>query len=557
MKKCSNTNYKNTFDIIEESLLVLRSIPSHWYLLYLCGTLPFIFVFVYYWTEMNRNVMTDNSIVSLSFILAFLFIWMRCWQSIFMRLIQAFVCGESACDFSFSVIGRLITAHIVLQPCCIILRILSWILLFSFSWVYAFFQNIIVIAGEKDNQLRNIYHESLNQSTLWQTQNILFIIVSFVFRFIVFINILLCAIIIPYLLKTLLGIDTLFSSGLWYVGDTMFLVTILALTYLCSDPLVKTFYLLRYFYGSSINKGRDIKADLYSLAKEKTILIFCIIGFSICTSCFFQNPLNAGQQSNSSVLNNHIVSNNNLDKAIRSEMQHPKYKWKLPKEHSQLNNASRPHFIQKLIDWIKSIINWIKEKIRAIGNWIKSFFKFSPNLDIKDSSTWFDKITAGKTIVILLSVIVLVVLFSILAKYNFFRRVKNEQKKEADTNLHPDIKDENITADQLPDDEWLVLAKNLLNKGEKTLALRAYFLSILSHLGQNKLITIKLFKTNRDYLNEVINKAHVFPMLSTPFSQNVKLFECAWYGLHNVTNEILEKFINNLEFIKANINEKK
>ncbi len=557
MKKQSNTYPKNTFDIIEECLLILRAIPRYFYLFYLVGTLPFIFGFVYYWTEMSRNVLTENSIVFLSFILAILFIWMRCWQSIFMRFIQAYVCGESVCNFNLSVIGRLIGAHIILQPCSIVLRPFSWILLFPFGWVYAFFQNVIVFAGEKDNQLQNIYHESLKQSILWQTQNILFIIVSFVFRFVVFINILICAIIIPYILKTLFGIDTLFSSGLWYILDTMFLVTILALTYLCSDPLVKTFYLLRCFYGTSINKGRDIKADLQSLVKQKAVFLLCVIGFSICTYCFFQNPLYAAQQSNIPVSNNLIVSSQNLDKAILSEIQHPKYKWKLPKEHPQLNDASRPHFIQKLIDWIKSIINWIKEKVKAIANWIRNLFKSSPNPDIKDTSTWFDKLTAGKAIVILLSVIVLVVLFSILAKYNFFRRIKNEQKEEVDTNTPPDIKDENITADQLPDDEWVVMAKDLLNKGEKTLALRAYFLSILSHLGQKKLITIKLFKTNRDYLNEVINKTHVFPMLSTPFSQNVKLFEYAWYGLHDVTNEILEKFINNLEIIKTNIDENK
>jgi hypothetical protein len=557
MRKPSHTNHKNTFDIIEESILVLRSIPNYWYLFYLVGTLPFVFGFVYYWTEMSRNVLTDNSIVSLSLLLAFLFIWMRCWQSIFMRFVQAFVCGEKICNFNFSVIGRLIAAHIILQPCSIILRLFSWILLFSFSWVYAFFQNVIVLAGEEDNQLQNIYHESLKQSILWQTQNILFIIVSFVLRFIVFINIFLCAIIIPYLLKTLLGINTLFSSGLWYVGDTTFLVTILALTYLCSDPLVKTFYMLRCFYGTSINKGRDIKADLQSLIKQKAVLLFCVIGFSICTCCFFQSTLIAATQSNIPVVNNHVVSSLNLDKAIHSEMQHPRYKWKLPKVHSQLNDASRPRFVQRIIDWLKSILDWIGEKIKAIANWIKDRFKNSPEPDVKDSSTWFDKLTAGKAIVILLSGIVLVVLFAILAKYNFFRQIRNKQKDEIDINTTLDIKDENITADQLPDDEWVAMAKDLLEKGEKTLALRAYFLSILSQLGQKKLITIKLFKTNRDYLNEVINKTHVFPMLSTPFSQNVKLFEYAWYGLHDVTSEILEKFINNLEIIKANINEKK
>ncbi len=547
MKKYSNNNPKNVFDVIEEAILILRSIPSYWYLLYLVGTLPFVFGFVYYWTEMSRNVLTDNSIISLSLLLAILFIWMRCWQSIFMRYIQAYVCGESICNYSFHTIGRLIAAHIILQPCSIILRLLSWILLFPFGWVYAFFQNVIVFAGEEDNRLQSIYYGSLQQSILWQTQNIMFIIVSSVFRFVVFINILLCTLTIAYLLKTLVGINTLFSSGLWYIGDTTFLVTILALTYLCSDPLVKTFYLLRCFYGTSINRGRDIKANLQSLINGKTVLLFCIIGFSICTFCLSQNSLFAAQQSNNPVVTNHIVSNQNLDKAIRSELQHPKYKWKFPKERSQSKDITRPKFIQRIVDWIG-------KKFRAIASWIRDLFKISPKPDTKETSTWLDTLTAGKTVVIILSVVVLIVLFAILAKYNFFRRI-HEQKNQLDINVPPDIKDENITADQLPDDEWVTMAKELLNKGEKTLAIRAYFLSTLSHLGQKRLITIELFKTNRDYLNEVVKKAHIFPMLSAPFSQNVKLFDYVWYGLHEVTNEILEKFINNQETIKTNINE--
>ncbi len=547
MKKYSNKNPKNAFDVIEEAILILRSIPSYWYLLYLIGTLPFIFGFVYYWTEMSRNVLTDNSIVSLSLLLAILFIWMRCWQSIFMRYIQAYVCGESVCNYSFHIIGRLIAAHIIFQPCSVILRLLSWILLFPFSWVYAFFQNVIVFAGEEDNRLQSIYYGSLQQSILWQTQNIMFIIVSSVFRFIVFINILLCTITMAFLLKTLFGINTLFSSGLWYIGDTTFLVTILALTYLCSDPLVKTFYLLRCFYGTSINSGRDIKADLQGLIKEKNILLFCIIVFSICTFCLSQNSLFAAKQSNNPVVTKYIVSNQNLDKVIRSELQHPKYKWKFPKERSKSKDISRPKFILRIVDRIGN-------KFRAIANRIRDFIKISPKPDAKETSVWFDTLTTGKTVVIILSGVVLVVLFTILAKYNFFRRI-HEQKDLVNIIVPPDIKDESISADQLPDDEWVAMAKELLNKGEKTLAIRAYFLSTLSHLGQKRLITIELFKTNRDYLNEVVKKAHIFPMLSDPFSQNVKLFDSVWYGLHEVTNEILEKFINNLETIKTNINE--
>jgi len=46
----------------------------------------------------------------------------------------------------------------------------------------------------------------------------------------------------------------------------------------------------------------------------------------------------------------------------------------------------------------------------------------------------------------------------------------------------PDLADENIRADQLPEDGWTKLARELLERGEFRLAMRAFYLASLAHL---------------------------------------------------------------------------
>jgi hypothetical protein len=62
----------------------------------------------------------------------------------------------------------------------------------------------------------------------------------------------------------------------------------------------------------------------------------------------------------------------------------------------------------------------------------------------------------------------------------------------------PNVADENIGADQLPEDGWMKLARELLERGEFRLALRAFYLATLAHLAERNLITLAKFKSNRE-----------------------------------------------------------
>jgi hypothetical protein len=115
----------------------------------------------------------------------------------------------------------------------------------------------------------------------------------------------------------------------------------------------------------------------------------------------------------------------------------------------------------------------------------------------------------------------------------------------------PDLADESVTADLLPEDEWLALAREHHARGELRLALRAYFLAGLAHLAGREVLALARHKSNRDYQSELQRKARDQPPLLEAFEQNIAIVERVWYGRHEIDREGLARFENNLEQIRA------
>jgi len=94
----------------------------------------------------------------------------------------------------------------------------------------------------------------------------------------------------------------------------------------------------------------------------------------------------------------------------------------------------------------------------------------------------------------------------------------------------PDMEDEALLANQLPEEDWLRIAEELHRKGELRTALRALFLAGLATLGRHEIIRITQGKSNREYLREVQRKAHRLPGVAEAIQQGVRVFEQSWYG---------------------------
>ena len=76
-------------------------------------------------------------------------------------------------------------------------------------------------------------------------------------------------------------------------------------------------------------------------------------------------------------------------------------------------------------------------------------------------------------------------------------------------------------------------------------------LASLAYLGERRLIAISRTKSNGDYVRELGFRARERNELRACFGDNVRSFDRAWYGWHEVTREVLEHFRGNHQRISS------
>ena len=96
----------------------------------------------------------------------------------------------------------------------------------------------------------------------------------------------------------------------------------------------------------------------------------------------------------------------------------------------------------------------------------------------------------------------------------------------------------------------MFMADDLEGKGDLRLALRATYLGLLAYLGGRHLIAIAKFKSNLDYSRELERRHHELATVLSLFRDNVRSFELAWYGWHEVEPRDFDQFKKNVEAIR-------
>jgi hypothetical protein len=109
---------------------------------------------------------------------------------------------------------------------------------------------------------------------------------------------------------------------------------------------------------------------------------------------------------------------------------------------------------------------------------------------------------------------------------------------------------EDVTADQLPENEWLRLARELLAKGEIRLALRALFLGSLAGLAGRGLLVLARHKSNRDYERELGRRGMAAAEMARLFGENRRAFERVWYGGYVTAAEEVAHFQENVRVLQ-------
>ena len=261
---------KSAVELAEEAFYLLRTAPTGAIACYASGTLPFILACLYYTTDMSRNAFASERLLTGSLGLAVLFIVMKCGQTMFATGLLAHLAGENPPRWSLPGLIQLASLQAFIQPLGLILLPIAFLLLLPFAWAYAFFSNATVLGGEQYLTLRSLCGRSWNQSFLWPLQNHYALMMYQLLYGFVLLNLGILIALLPVLYKMILGVETVFTSSPMSMVNTTFFAGCVGLGYLCVDPLVKTTYVLRCFYGESLRTGRDLRADLMRLRADET-----------------------------------------------------------------------------------------------------------------------------------------------------------------------------------------------------------------------------------------------------------------------------------------------
>ncbi|MFH1091234.1 MAG: DUF4129 domain-containing protein [Pseudomonadota bacterium] len=553
MPKPKNTAGRGALGILEEAVHLLRMAPAGLLAAYYFGALPFVLGLLYFWADMSRSGLAYRYVSAAALGLAFLFVWMKCWQTVFARGLLAHIRREPRPRWSTARLMRLTVFQTFIQPIGLVLLPISLVLAFPFPWMYAFFQNTTLLGDGEDEDLGLVVRNSWRQAKIWPKDNHLLLAVLSLFGLFVFLNLALAALSIPFLLRSFLGFETIISRGWQFFLNTTFLSLVCGLTYLCLDPLIKTVYTLRCFYGASLRSGQDLQVELAGFKAPRKGLktasvLFVVLGSFILTDMAAAAGRAAIKPPAAPVeraASNPSVPPARLRQAIEDVISRNEYTWRLPRMKPPQDEHQEPGLIDEFMDWlakqIKAGIDTLVRWTRKVSDWLDKLFPDKkpvretglPGLD------WMHSLN---TVLILalagLALVMIMLFFRSWRKRVRTRIVQAEAVQEA----APDLTDEGLAPDDLSEDGWLTLAKDLYSQGSFRLALRAFYLATLSRLAERELITIAKYKSNRDYEQELTRRARDREDLLRVFSQNRGLFDRAWYGRHQVTEEELDRF---------------
>lgn len=546
---------KGAFDLIEEAVHILRMLPGAIFALYFVGTLPFILGLLYFWADMSRSPFAHQHLAEASLGMALLFLWMKFFQCLFANALRAHITGQPPPRWTFSGCSRIFIIQTLIQPTALIVLPVAVILAgIPLAWSYAYYQNITILTSSETDETRVLMSRSYRQALLWPAQNHVLLMILAGFAFFVFLNLVSVGCALPQLLHILFGIDSVYTQSPMSLLNTTFFAAMFCLTYLCVDPVVKTVYFLRCFYGESLQSGVDLKAELkqftLSAGQLLTPLLLCLVLLSSSLSVVAEetsSPEPVKQTAPSRPAPN--IPPPKLDQTIKKVLDQPKYTWRMPREkvlreEADASKGALGKFLERAAESIKNVL-------RSVFEWIEGglnkLFKNRPTSTPKPFSGPSDSLRMF--LIALLIVVAVALLILLLWIWKKSHRPIEPVISEPIV-IVPDLADENVAADQLPEDAWIKLGRELIERGELRLAMRAFYFASLTHLAARNLITIAKFKSNQDYELELHRRAHSIASLRS-FSENVSAFDRTWYGLHEVNSEIVNHFASNVERIKA------
>ena len=520
-------------ELVERAVGLLVRLPVRIWCVYLVGIVCFGLLGLFYLTDMSVNPFALDRLFPFSFAVTLsAFVWRAC-QSRFSAELLAVLGRMPSPHWSPGDWLRVAGQQMVFLAALIVLMPIALVVVLPAGWLLVYFHEAVIFGGTRSLRLAGLHGVAWSQVMRWPRQNHVALLVVSGVALVGFLNLYSLVLFVPFIFEVFTGVETVVTrSPLAALNSTVFVV-VCFLTYAIVSPLLRACYVVRHYHLHARESGRDLRDRLrvFVAFQSKAKAVALLLGVLALGNVEGQE---AGVEPSA-------VSVQEIDLAIRDVVERPEFAWRMPGAvGDSVEMSALARWVRKAGRWTKRAIEWLIRKLLVSdkpGN---------------PSGSWFEGMGGARP---LLTVLLLVV--AVLLGLLVYRLVRQSRAPEAasapavQVRSVPDVDDVQTLASDLPEDEWMVMARDFVAAGDYRRALRAYYLSVLAHLHEQRIVRITRAKSNATYLKEVGRHAHRAPELTDVFRQAVRVFDRVWYGEYEVDREGLTQFESWVQSIRA------
>lgn len=577
--------------LLEEALGHMRSQSSTMTLAYYIGTAPFILGLMWFWSDMSRGAFADQRCAMEALSVALLYLWMKTWQGVYASMCRERLILAQPRPWTFKRIREIAGTQALYQPLLLLLFPLSIFpfLMVPTPWLLALGQSLSIAADPSSGRPGRCLRSAWKQATRWPGQNHAIVAILIPIIFLACLNIAILLATLPWLIKTLTGWESHFTLSITSLFNSTYLLAVLGLAYMALDPWIKWTHALRSFHGDAIKTGEDLVVGLHRTLPNDTSsgrhpstpsltgtaarlsLWICLATFA----GFIHQPLtaapvpapapvpalqpihtDAAPMASPLVVGPQSVSANRLEADVHHVLQRSEFTWRQPRLLAEEEEPEPSTLRARLRNFFRDLEQFISRAATRIGTtldrWLRKLFKVPPTPNIPQGT---DKIDWAYVVKLLLLISLIPALYFIgrFAYRKWQSRRPSIQPTSAlrTESEQPDLADEAVRADALPEEEWLIWAAKLHAEGKTRLAIRAVYLALLAHLARREALRLARHKTNRDYDQEIQRRSRQQPELLEAFRAVVPVFDRVWYGAHSITDQGFQDVQQRVQQVRA------
>ena len=477
--------------------------------LHATGSVPFALGVLAFWTASSTPRLPASQCAWFAALLTFLLVWMSAWRAVYALRLRDTLFGTTGSGLS-TTLRRSLFSQAALAGWKLTLLPLAVLAVVPAARAIAFFR---MAPAWADRPMAEMLSTARQHSRHDPWANWWGLTLLGGFSLFVFLNVAITIGGLPHLVKALTGYESAFTRmGTGLIAQPLFWLVAVLSTWMLIDPLLQAFYCVRSFQAHSVVSGADLIARLRDL----------------------QRPLAAALLLLAVALPVHLraeVSADELERAVNQTLRSSDYDWRLPTSAEPAAEEST------FVRFSERMIGRVQKAWEQFWQWVGGIFRRPGSMPAMSAPPS----AASRPLYLLIGVIVLAA-----AAFLVWRLLSRRTPDSAVIGSIPsaavDLNDQALTADRLPEEEWLSLADGLVQSGDFRAALRALYLGNLAWLHSRQLISIHSGKTNFEYQREFSRRGRPSPSASGLLAGNINAFERVWYGMHAAGLDDVDRF---------------